>query len=73
MADSYDPYREALVLEENTCWPGEYSDLDANEKARIAAALHADPENCASLEYIRIHTGFCRSVSVTAEDVERVR
>ena len=72
MPDSYDPYREALVLEENTSWPEDYGHLDVADKVRIAAALHADPEQCSQIEYIRLHTGFCRSVAVTAEDIERI-
>ena len=42
------------------------------QRAEIEAALHADPENCAALEYVRVHTGFCRQITVTPEDVERV-
>ena len=39
----------------------------------IAEALaEADAENAANLEYVRMHTGFCRTIHVTAEDVERV-
>lgn len=73
MADKFDPYREALVMETNTIWPDEYQTLEVAEKARIEAALHADPASCSSLEYVRVHTGFCRQISVTSADVERVR
>ena len=72
MADKFDPYREAIVVETNTVWPEEYDELEPTEKARIAAALHADPESCGGLEYIRMHTGFCRQITVTAEDIDRV-
>ncbi|MEX0819728.1 MAG: hypothetical protein WD070_09035 [Pirellulaceae bacterium] len=72
MADKFDPYREAIVVETTTVWPEEYDELEPDEKARLAAALHADPENCANLEYIRMHTGFCRQITVTEEDIERV-
>ena len=72
MPDKFDPYREALVMETSTIWPEEYDELEQEEKAQIAARLHADPENCSHLEYIRVHTGFCRQVTVTAEDLERV-
>ena len=72
MPDKYDPYREALIVEQQTVWPVEYDDLDVAEKAQIAAALHADPEQCAQLEYVRVHTGFCRKITVTADDVARV-
>ncbi len=72
MPDKFDPYREALVMETTTIWPEEYDEWELDEKARIEQALHADPENCANLEYIRSHTGFCRQISVTSEDIERV-
>ncbi len=72
MADSFDPYREALVREERTSWSEDFDDLELADKSRIETALHADPENCSELEYIRIHTGFCRTVIVTSEDIARV-
>ena len=72
MADKFDPYREAIVVETNTVWPEVYDELEPAEKARIADALHADPASCANLEYIRMHTGFCRQITVTEEDVDRV-
>ncbi len=73
MPDKFDPYREALVMETNTLWPEEYADLDATEKERISAALHADPEHSGHLEYIRVHTGFCRQITVTADDLARLQ
>lgn len=72
MPDKFDRYREALVVETNTIWPAEYQGLDAAEKGRIEQALHADPKGCMQLEYIRMHTGFCRQITVTAEDVQRI-
>jgi hypothetical protein len=42
-------------------------------KARVEQALHADAKHCAHLEYVRMHTGFCRQITVTAEDVKWVR
>ena len=73
MPDKFDPYREALVMESNTIWPEEYAVLDATAKARISEALHADPENVGDLQYVRTHTGFCRQITVTADDVERLQ
>jgi hypothetical protein len=72
MADKFDPYREALVMETETIWPAEVAGVDAAQKQRIAAALHKDAANVAELEYVRTHTGFCRKITVTPEDVERV-
>ena len=73
MPDKFDSYREALVMETTTVWPEEYDDLEPQDQQRIATALHADPESCGDLEYVRTHTGFCRKITVTPEDVERVK
>lgn len=73
MADKFDPYREALVMEQTTVWPDEYDELEPNQKARVEAALHAKPQDCANLEYVRTHTGFCRKITVTPDDYERAR
>jgi hypothetical protein len=72
MPDKFDPYREALVMETKTEWPAELAELDESERQRIAAALHADPAKASHLQYLRTHTGFCRQVTVTAEDVQRL-
>jgi hypothetical protein len=73
MPDKFDRYREALVVETNTIWPAEYQDLEPTVKTRVEQALHADPKRCAHLEYVRMHTGFCRQITVTAEDVNWAR
>jgi hypothetical protein len=72
MADTYDQYREALVMETETEWPADLAGLDRAERARISLALHTAPEQAAHLEYVRTHTGFCRKIVVTADDVARV-
>ena len=72
MPDKFDPYREALVMEQVTEWPEEYEDLDPQRQAEIARQLHEDPENAADLKYVRSHSGFCRHIVVTAEDIERL-
>lgn len=72
MPDKFDPYREALVMETATVWPDEYEDLEPAEKQRLAEALHGDPEHCANIEYVRTHTGFCRKIVVTPEDIQRL-
>jgi hypothetical protein len=71
--DKFDPYREALIMETATVWPPEYDDLEPEEKLQLEALLHADPENASTLEYVRVHTGFCRQIIVTDADLERVR
>jgi hypothetical protein len=69
----FDRYREALVIEKRTIWPDEFADLDEGVKARIAQRLHAEPEKVSELSYERLHTGFARVITVTAEDVSRVQ
>ncbi len=71
--EKFDPYREALVIETNTIWPPECDNLNPEEKTRIENALHADAEKAAQLLYIRLHTGFCRQITVTQEDLDRAK
>ena len=73
MPDKFDAYREALIVEEETVWPEEYDHLEPAEKVRLESLLHADPESAATLAYVRVHTGFCRQITVTDEDLERVQ
>ena len=73
MANAFDPYREALVVEANTIWPAEFDTLSLGEKARLESKLHAAPKDAADLDYTRLHTGFARDITVTAADVERVK
>lgn len=72
MANAFDPYREALVVETSTIWPEEFEDWGPNDRARFEQALHAKPSEAANLDYVRLHTGFCREIIVTPEDVERL-
>lgn len=69
---TFDPYREGLIVETETIWPEDLADVDAPERARIEELLHADPENASHLDYVRMHSGFCRQITVTPEDLERV-
>ena len=73
MSNEFDPYREALVMEQLTIWPPQYDDWEASEKAPIETRLHAEPEAAEQLEYTRQHSGFCRQITVTPEDIERLR
>lgn len=73
MPNAFDPYREALVIEPKTVWPGDLPDAppDEPERQRIADRLHAEPSQAAELEYVRLHTGFIRQITVTAADLQR--
>jgi len=72
MANEFDPYREALVMEALTLWPEEYDDWEAEERRRIEVLLHSEPAKCEQLEYVRMHSGFRRQITVTPADLERV-
>jgi hypothetical protein len=73
-SENFDPYREALVVEIDTLWPdGLDANLGPDQQRRIAERLHADPRHAARLEYVRLHTGFCRKITVTAEDLQRLK
>ncbi|MHC2066347.1 hypothetical protein ACYFX5_02655 [Bremerella sp. T1] len=72
MPDKFDPYREALIIEEKTIWPEELADVPPESRATIAKRLHADAASCEQLEYVRLHTGFCRQITVTQADVARI-
>lgn len=70
--NEFDPYREALIVETNTIWGPEYEHLDFRERDEIEQQLHADPQAAARLEYVRMHTGFSRQITVTDADLERL-
>ena len=72
MPDKFDPYREALVVEAQTVWPVELAEVAEAEKQRIASLLHGDPASASQLSYVRLHTGFCREITVTEDDLARL-
>ncbi len=72
MPDQFDPYREALIVEATTIWPDEYDDWSPADRQRVEAQLHAHPQQAAQIDYIRQHTGFCRQITVTPADLERL-
>ena len=73
MGENFDPYREALVIETATIWPEELSGTSPADRQRIETSLHADAEHAAQVEYVRLHAGFCRQITVTAEDLKRLK
>lgn len=72
MADTFDPYREALIIETQTIWPQEFTSVSPAAKVKVAEKLHSAPDKCAHLSYVRVHTGFCRQITVTQADLDRV-
>jgi hypothetical protein len=74
MPNTFDPYREALVIEQNTIWPDglENSPAAQADRERIESLLHTKPAEAAELAYIRLQAGFCRQITVAAEDLKRL-
>lgn len=72
MPDKYDPYREALVVEQVTIWPEGLPAVDAAMRRRVEEQLHARADQAANLVYVRLHTGFRREITVTPEDLQRM-
>jgi hypothetical protein len=75
MSNTFDPYREALVIEQATIWPDTLANAPSGqaERERIETLLHSDPSKAAELTYVRLHTGFGRQITVMSEDLERLR
>lgn len=73
MGNTFDPYREALVMEQVTLWASLAERFDPAEQERIAAELHTAAEDACELEYQRTHTGFCRVITVTEDDLQRLQ
>jgi len=72
MPNAFDPYRDALVVENNTVWPEEYEDWSRADKARVESLLHGSPREASDLDYVRQHSGFARVITVAPADLERV-
>ncbi len=74
MENAFDTYREASVVETMTVWPDDLPGAPLGETARrrIENQLHADPAAAAELEYVRLHAGFVRKITVTAADLKRL-
>lgn len=68
----FDRRVDSIVAELRTEWSPEVPDLSADRRKQIARWLHAHADQAAKIAYDRTPTGFCRTITVTAEDVERV-
>ena len=47
-------------------------ELTDDDKQWLAHELHRHPQAAAKIEYERSHTGFCRTITCTAADIERL-
>ena len=70
--ETYDPRREALVMETRTFWDPDVGNLSEQDRTWLSKAVHAAPEKAAKISYDRGHTGFARQITVTLADIERL-
>lgn len=77
MSEPFDRYREALVVEMETLWSPEaraaVSDWEPARRQRFERQLHAGAAEAAELNYVRVHTGFCRQITVQTADLDRLQ
>lgn len=74
MADyaKYDPRVDSLVMETRTLWDPTVGKLSDEDKAVLSQLVHRAPAQAAKVEYERSHTGFTRTITVTADDIARI-
>jgi len=74
MADytKYDPRVDSLVMETRTAWDPSVGNLSEEDKAWLAKVVHEQPAEAAKVAYDRSHTGFTRTITVTADDIVRI-
>lgn len=70
--NKYDPRVDSLVMETRTLWDPSVGQLSEEDKAWLAQIVHQHPEQAVKIAYDRTHTGFTRTITVTAEDVARI-
>lgn len=70
--DKFDAYRDALVVEQRTVWPEGLPELSDEPRQQVESRLHAEPAEAAHLNYIRLHAGFARQITVTEDDLKRL-
>lgn len=70
--NKYDPRVDSLVMETRTLWDPSVGQLSEEDKAWLAQIVHQQPEQAVKIAYDRTHTGFTRTITVTAEDVARI-
>ena len=71
--DKFDPRLESLVVETATRWEPESAELSEEEKRRVANELHRQPQTASKIFYRLVHTGMIREITVTSEDLQRLR
>jgi hypothetical protein len=74
MADytKFDPRVDSLVMETRTQWDPSVGKLSDEDKAWLGKVVHQSPAEATKIEYDRSHTGFTRTITVTAADIARI-
>ncbi len=74
MADytKYDPRVDSLVMETRTLWDPSVGKLSDEDRDWLARVVHQSPTRAEKVEYDRSHTGFTRTITVTAADIARI-
>jgi hypothetical protein len=70
--NEYDERRDTLVVEQKTTWPPDLV-VPHEDRKQIADSLHHQPKEAKTLEYILCPTGLIRHITVTQEDLDRLR
>jgi hypothetical protein len=70
-SEHFDPYKDALVIEEETIWPAELGPIDGSVREFVERQAHANPHLVEHLEYVRLTSGFCRRITITQKDLDR--
>ena len=74
MADytKYDPRVDSLVMETLTLWDPSVGNLSDEDRSWLAQVVHEHAAQAAQVSYDRSHTGFTRTITVTADDIARI-
>lgn len=73
MANEFDPYREALVVEKIYHWSADSLPVSPELREAVESELDRRPGLATHLTYVRLATGFRREITITKEDVDRIR
>lgn len=68
----YDPRVDSLVIETVTQWGDDVGELSDEDRSWVAAEIHRQPQLADKIEYERAHTGFTRTITVTADDIAQL-
>ena len=60
-------------VQERIARAAERAGRQASDIRLVGVTKYVGPQEAAELDYTRLHTGFCRDITVTEADVERVK